>query len=135
METGIESTERRRPMPRSSSSRESPATINREEQNFGPPMMIIVTFETLCTSDRFAISRIQRLQKNIPVTFSHIMATNTYLRGRQPAESAGSNCVCKQTEKKHANNNNPPPRHCKNTFPQVEFGSFSLVAPHTAMLW
>ena len=80
-------------------------------------------------------SRIQHLQKNIPVTLSHIMATNTALRGRQHAESAESNCVHKQTEEKRINNHNSPPRQCKNTLPPAGFGTFLLVAPHTAMLW
>ena len=96
---------------------------------------IIVTFKTLYTSDRFAIQEIQRLQKKYPATFSRIMATNAYLKGRQHAEIAESNCVHKQTEEKHANSKNPPHIHCKNTIPLAEFGTFLHVALHTAVLW
>jgi len=88
-----------------------------------------VYFRPICDS------RIQRLQKNVPMTFSHIMATNTYLKSRQHAESIGGTCVHKKTEEKHANNKNPPSIHCKNIIPLVEFEVFWLVAPHTAVLW
>src|SRR5271154_4389971 len=73
--------------------------------------------------------------KKNPATFSRIMATNAYLKGRQHAEIAESNCVHKQTEEKHANNKNPPHIHCKNTIPLAEFGTFLHVALHTAVLW
>src|SRR5271154_183507 len=88
----------------------------------------VVYFRPICNS------RIQRLQKKKLATFSHIMATNTYLRGRQHAESTESNCFHKLTEENCTNNNNSPHIHCKNALPLAEFGTFSPVARHAAML-
>ena len=88
----------------------------------------VVYFRPICNS------RIQRLQKKKLATFSHITATNTYLRGRQHAESTESNCFHKLTEENCTNNNNSPHIHCKNALPLAEFGTFSPVARHAAML-
>src|SRR5271167_4742083 len=86
-------------------------------------------FRPICNN-----SRIQPLQKKKLATFSHIMATNTYLRGRQHAESTESKRFHKLAEENCTNNNNSPPRHCKNALRLAEFGTFSPVARHAAML-
>ena len=79
-----------------------------------------MTFETLYTSAQFEISRIQRLQKTVSATFSHIMAANTHLRARQSAKRAESTRVRNQTEKKRTSIDNPRPRRRKNTIPDID---------------